>query len=64
MKQTAIPSATEIQLRNPTCLANGKILSAKIDNTIEVVSRECADATLTSCTASVPHRILRQIEVY
>jgi len=45
-------------------LANGKILSAKIDNTIEAVSRECADATLTSCTASVPHRILRQIEVY
>jgi hypothetical protein len=40
------------------------ILSAKIDNTIEAVSRECADATLTSCTASVPHRILRQIEVY
>jgi len=45
-------------------LANGKILSAKIDNSVEAVSRECADATLTSCTASVPHHILRQIEIY
>jgi hypothetical protein len=45
-------------------LADGKILSAKIDNPVEAVSRECADAALTSCTASVPHHILRQIEVY
>lgn len=45
-------------------LANGKILSAKIDNPVEAVSRECADETLTNCTAPVPHHILRQIEIY
>jgi hypothetical protein len=45
-------------------LADGKILSAKLDNPVEAVSRECADAALTSCTASVPHHILRQIEIY
>jgi len=45
-------------------LANGKILSAKINNPVEAVLRECADATLTNCTASVPHHILRQIEIY
>lgn len=45
-------------------LANGKILSAKIDNPVEAVSRECIDATLTNCTVSVPHHILRQIEIY
>jgi hypothetical protein len=45
-------------------LADGKILSAKIDNPVDAVSRECADAALTSCTASVPHHILRQIEIY
>lgn len=45
-------------------LADGKILSAKIDNPVEAVSRECADATLTNCTASVAHHILRQVEVY
>jgi hypothetical protein len=45
-------------------LANGKILSAKIDNPVETVSRECAGAALTNCTASVPHHILRQIEIY
>lgn len=45
-------------------LADGRILSAKIDNPVEAVSRECADATLTSCSASVAHHILRQIEIY
>jgi hypothetical protein len=52
----------DVQIR--VSLADGKILSAKIDNPVEAVSRECADAALTSCTASVPHHILRQIEVY
>jgi hypothetical protein len=50
----------EIKVR----LANGKILSAKIDNPVEAISRECADATLASCTAPVPHHILRQTEIY
>jgi hypothetical protein len=45
-------------------LANGKILSATIDNPVELVSRECADAALTNCTPSAPHHILRQIEIY
>lgn len=45
-------------------LSNGKIVSGKIDNVVQAVSRECADAALTSCTAAAPHRIVRQIEVY
>lgn len=45
-------------------LADGKILSGKIDNVVQAVSRECADAALTDCKAAVPHRIVRQIEIY
>ena len=45
-------------------LVEGRILSARIDNPVEAISRECTDAALTSCTDPVPHHILRQIEVY
>lgn len=44
-------------------LVNGKILSAKIDNPVEALRRECADAALTSCGEAAPHHILRQIEI-
>jgi hypothetical protein len=52
----------EVQIK--VSLVDGRILSAKIDNPVEAISRECTDAAFSSCTDPVPHHILRQIEVY
>jgi hypothetical protein len=52
----------EVQIK--VSLVDGKILSAKIVNPVEAITRECTDAALTSCTDPAPHHILRQIEVY
>jgi len=45
-------------------LANGRILSGSIDNPVEVIERECADAALKSCGESTQYQIRRQIEIY
>jgi hypothetical protein len=45
-------------------LADGKILSGSIDNPVETIERECADAALTNCSDPKPHRIRRQIEIH
>lgn len=44
-------------------LTDGKILSASLDNTVEAIERECAEAALSSCSASKTHSIHRQIEM-
>ena len=44
-------------------LADGKILSASMDNPVHTVERECTDEALTICTKAKPHDILRQIEL-
>ena len=44
-------------------LVDGKILSGSIDNPLETIERECADAALTHCGDSKPHPIRRQIEI-
>jgi hypothetical protein len=44
-------------------LADGKILSGTIDNPMETVERECADATLSLCGDPKPHAIRRRIEI-
>jgi len=44
-------------------LADGKIVSATMDNRVETVERECADSALASCGDSKPHSIRRQIEI-
>ena len=44
-------------------LTDGKILSASMDNRVETIERECADAALASCSDSKPHAIHRQIEM-
>jgi hypothetical protein len=46
-----------IQLDLPT----GRILSATLDNPVEVLERSCDDATLTVCAAAKRYRIRRQI---
>jgi len=44
-------------------LADGKILSATMDNVVKTVERECIDAAVTQCGPPKPHSIRRQIEV-
>ena len=44
-------------------LVNGKMLSAKMDNPVEVLKRECTDSALTACGAATRYQIRRQIEV-
>jgi hypothetical protein len=42
---------------------NGKILSATMENPVEVSARECTDAELGQCGDSVRYQIKRQIEL-
>ena len=44
-------------------LVNGKMLSARMDNPVEVLKRECADSALVTCGAVTRYQIRRQIEV-
>jgi hypothetical protein len=44
-------------------LKNGKIISAKMDNPGEVLSRECEDAELSRCGEPKRFQIRRQIEI-
>jgi hypothetical protein len=43
--------------------ADGRILSASMDNPVVMSGRECEDAALTKCGAAKPKTIHRQIEV-
>jgi len=42
-------------------IPSGRILSAEMDNPVEVLERECEDAALTKCNAPSRYRIHRQI---
>jgi hypothetical protein len=44
-------------------LLDGRILSGTINNLLETVERECADAALNVCGDPKPHPIKRQIEI-
>jgi hypothetical protein len=44
-------------------LDDGRMLSATMDNPVEVSERICADAALTNCAAPIRSRIRRQIEL-
>ncbi len=44
-------------------LKNGKIISAKIDNPVEAISRDCEDAELTRCGPAKRIHIQRTIEI-
>jgi hypothetical protein len=43
--------------------ADGRILSATMENPVVTTSRECDDAALTKCAAAQPHTINRHIEI-
>lgn len=45
-------------------LANGRIISATMDNPVEVVARPCADEALTKCGPSFRGHFIRKIEIY
>jgi len=42
-------------------LATGRILSATMDNPVDVMERACTDAALTACGSPERYRILREI---
>lgn len=44
-------------------LADGHVLSATMDNPVEVSERECNDAALTVCGAPIRYQIRRQISI-
>jgi hypothetical protein len=44
-------------------LVNGKMLSAKMDNPVEVLKRECTDSALAACGPATRYQIRRQIEL-
>ena len=44
-------------------MATGKILSAEMDNPVQVFERECRDSMLTMCGAGVRYQILRRVEI-
>jgi hypothetical protein len=44
-------------------LVDGKILSATLDNPVEVIERDCADVALTNCGEPMRYQIRRQIEL-
>lgn len=45
-------------------LADGKVLTAALDNQVDVLERECRDSSLTLCGDPVRYRIRRRIEIY
>jgi hypothetical protein len=44
-------------------LADGKILSASMDNPVKTIARICDDQALTQCGPAQPHEIERKIEI-
>ncbi len=47
-----------------TSLADGRILSATMDNPVTVLARECSDSGLTQCGEPEHYQIIRQIELH
>lgn len=44
-------------------LTDGRIVSATLNNPVEVLARECSDSALTTCGEPVRFQILRQVEI-
>ena len=45
-------------------LVDGRVLSATMDNPVEVLERKCTDAALASCGDPIRYEIHRQIEIH
>lgn len=46
-----------------TSIVDGKILSATLDNPVEVIERDCTDIALTNCGDPMRYQIHRQVEL-
>jgi hypothetical protein len=44
-------------------LKDGKIISATLNNPVEVLERDCSDLSLAHCGDPIRYQILRQIEI-
>jgi hypothetical protein len=44
-------------------IADGKILSASMDNSVKTIMRTCTDEALTQCDPPQPHEIIRKIQI-
>jgi len=44
-------------------LADGKILSAHMENVVKTIARTCTDKALTQCDPPEPHQIVRTIDI-
>jgi hypothetical protein len=54
---------TDVATRDGIALADGKILSAKMDNPVTKITRDCSDEALTRCGEARPDPTLRRIEM-
>lgn len=63
-KYIAVAGVETFDCEIKVSLSDGKILSAKMDNPVQVMERECADKTLADCGPPVCYEIHRQIEIY
>jgi hypothetical protein len=45
-------------------LVDGRVLTATLDNSVDVLERGCRDSSLTLCGAPVRYRIRRRIEIF
>jgi hypothetical protein len=52
----------EVQVK--LSLLDGRILSARMDDPVEVLERECTDANLANGGNPIRYQIRRQIEIY
>src|SRR5258706_2846752 len=63
-KYTAAVGEETFDVELKVSLANGRIMSATLDNPVEVLQRDCADLALTKCGDPVRYEISRRIEIH
>jgi hypothetical protein len=63
-KYTAAVGRETIDVELKVSLDSGRILSATMDNPVEILERECADAALADCGDPVRYQVRRQIEIH
>jgi hypothetical protein len=62
-RYTASVGEENVNVEIKVSLADGKILSATMDNPVKTIERTCEDLALTKCGEAKPHDILRKVEI-
>ena len=62
-RYTAAVGEENVNVEIKVSLADGKILSATMDNPVKTIERTCEDLALTKCGEAKPHDILRKVEI-